>query len=1136
MKRILCITPVILFLTVCLNGQQFYPLDQPVLPPSPSSTSVMKFSAIPPGLSSGIIPVNIPLLTLPGRSLSASVGLSYHASGVKVAETPGPVGSNWGLITGGLITRTMYNRPDEMSEGYLKWKQLAGDSWSFGSDTIENFAKGSWDSQPDVFNYMFPGHSGKFVFGLDENGDETIYTIPRNLMKIEWNDSDTIIEEFTITTDGGVKYFFGKSLTGNREAIESASCDPFFTGGTSFNYNSAWYLLQVVSPIVIDTINYYYSTCNEHVDYKYAEAHYYPVWTYPSDPSVSAQSEEYSEKISYSVPILDSITTDAGKIACYHSGNRLDIPSGRKIDSLGLFNYYGDKIRSYHLDYSHFSCGSDSLEKRLVLDGLTEFGSDGSAKPGYTFTYQNGNLLPGRDSDKQDYWGYYNNNTQSYFYSGYWDQVGASRITDTARVKYGLLNEIEFPAGASKVFDYESNFISKKRNRAIISESDHFIYDNVDISWSGVDGRTPDTIKFFLPVSQTIDISYTLSGISSNTKFLGALEILSDSTDWVKGTNQVYESGNESKRFSGEECTIVLRSYDPAQSANINFWYKRYFDFVSPYSTTDAFVGGARVKKVVLQDGISSSNNIETCFTYLDSIASDTSSGVLTDFLPNHHYEYRYDNGTSNSCYFVRYARLNSLLFDRGYHLGYSAHQTSAGDNSGTTMVSTVSPSEQINESTERFPFSYPSSAGWKRGQVSGSFTYDSDNSLRTENYQTFAIYDDYGDENRTVIKGLKASLKSSEGAFDKDSIRHISSWSHPVYQKNVSYPVDGGNPISSEQRFFYDNPDHMKLTRISKKGSDQDSTVTRITYPMDYNSGTGGSRDAAITLMRGTANMNGVPIENFSVKNDELISATCRTFKVINGVIIPDTSYTYDLEEPLAYASFDSSYSYYGYFHMDNNYRPLNAIVEIDSYNRVQEAHAVHGNSSVNLHGYNGLYPIASISNASLDEVGYSSFECEQKGSLSYTDSYISEDTCAITGEKLLTGGSLSKSNLPSGEYFLTFWANSAPSVLPVTATMIDNGSVNRQGMRFYQYKVVSNGSTEISISSISKIDEVRIFPVGSLVTTRTYIPLVGISSQAGVNSIPSYTSYDSFGRPEKVKNQDKYIIQEYEYNYANQ
>lgn len=89
---------------------------------------------------------------------------------------------------------------------------------------------------------------------------------------------------------------------------------------------------------------------------------------------------------------------------------------------------------------------------------------------------------------------------------------------------------------------------------------------------------------------------------------------------------------------------------------------------------------------------------------------------------------------------------------------------------------------------------------------------------------------------------------------------------------------------------------------------------------------------------------------------------------------------------------------------------------------------------------------------------------------------------------------------------------------------------------MRFYQYKVVSNGSTEISISSISKIDEVRIFPVGSLVTTRTYIPLVGISSQAGVNSIPSYTSYDSFGRPEKVKNQDKYIIQEYEYNYANQ
>ena len=479
-----------------------------MLPPSPSSTSVMKFSAIPTGLSSGIIPVNIPLMTLPGRYLSASVGLSYHASGVKVAETPGPVGSNWGLFTCGLITRTMYSRPDEMSEGYLKWKQLKEGNWAFESDTIKNFAKGIWDSQPDVFHYMFPGHSGKFVFGLDENENEAIYTIPRTLLEIEWNDSDTIIEEFIVTAENGVKYYFGKSLTGDRSAIESASCEPFYSGGVAFDYNSAWYLLQVVSPTVKDTIDYYYSNASENVDYKYGEAHYYPVWSYPVDASITQQSEDFSSLISYSVPILDSIATASGKISCYHSGSRLDAPASRKIDSLALFNYYGDKVKSFHLDYTHFGSGSDSLDRRLALDELTELGSDGSALPGYSFTYYNGDSLPSKDTDEQDYWGFYNRNAKNYLYTEYWNQDGADRSTDTARVKFGLLNRIDFPSGGYKELQYESNYVSKKRNSGITAEN--YINETISADWDSITGWPPDTVRLFVPFSQTMNIGYTL--------------------------------------------------------------------------------------------------------------------------------------------------------------------------------------------------------------------------------------------------------------------------------------------------------------------------------------------------------------------------------------------------------------------------------------------------------------------------------------------------------------------------------------------------------------------------------------------------------------------------------------------------
>lgn len=1136
MKRKLILALIAVIATHGLQAQQFYPLDQPVLPPSPSSSSVMKFSTVTPGISSGIIPVNIPLLTLPGRALSASVGLAYHASGVKVAETPGPVGSNWGLIGGGLITRTMYSRPDEMSEGYLKWKQLAGDSWSFLSDTIQNFAEGTWDSQPDVFHFMFPGHSGKFVFGLSSQGTDSIYTIPTSLLKIEWNDTDTIIEEFVITTEGGTKYYFGKSLTGNREAIEMASCDPFYTGGASYDYNSAWYLLQVISPTVIDTIDYHYSTCNEHIDYKYAEAHYYPVWTFPTDASVTSQEKVYEEKISYSVPILDSITGSAGQIYCYHSESRLDIPAGERIDSLALFNYLGDRIRSFQLDYSNFSCGTDSLNKRLILSGLTEVGSDGSELPEYSFTYNYGDSLPARDSDLQDYWGYYNKNDKSYLYSEYWDQDGASRVTDTARVQYGLLSKIDLPAGGSKEFDYESNYINKKRNYAI--SSDHSIYDLIEVEWDNVDARTPDTIKFYMPFSQQVYIEYELNGVVGNPHFLGGLYILSDSTDWAKLTNQISETGDDTHWFSDEECTIVLQSYDPDQSASIIVLYKRYRDFIPPFATSDAYVGGARIKKVTIHDDISSSNDIETTYTYVDTIGSTTSSGVLTDFLPNHHYNYRYDNGTSVSDYFVRYARTNALLFDGGYHIGYGAYLSTTGTDNGTTLIKTISPSDEINVSSEEFPYAYPISGSWKRGQVSQTLTYDSDDDKRSESAYTYAVYDEGGELNYSEITGLKASVMSNSVTCDTDEIKHISSWSHPVYQSSKTLSVSGSDSISTERWFSFSNEKHMKMTHQKVNTSVGEEVITHMKYPLDYATGSSNSKSAALTFMRETANLHGVPIETYTLKDNKVISASVNTFKVVNSILYPDTSFTYDLAEPMVLSSFDSTKIISGNFVMDDNYRALNSIDETDDYNRISEAHSIHGNHSVTLYGYNSLYPIATFSNASSDEVAYSSFECDENGGFTYNIASIATDTSAVTGEKILSSTTLSKSGLPSGKYYLTYWANSSPTITVTngSSALLDNNSVNRQGMRFYQYSISANGSTTVSISSVPKIDEVRLFPYGAGVSTRTFTPLVGVTSQAGPNSIPLYTTYDVFGRPEKVKNQDKYIIQEYQYNYANQ
>lgn len=61
-------------------------VTQTVIPASPTVAALEQYAAIPVSKNTGVPNISIPLGTISGKSISAPISLSYHASGIKVSD------------------------------------------------------------------------------------------------------------------------------------------------------------------------------------------------------------------------------------------------------------------------------------------------------------------------------------------------------------------------------------------------------------------------------------------------------------------------------------------------------------------------------------------------------------------------------------------------------------------------------------------------------------------------------------------------------------------------------------------------------------------------------------------------------------------------------------------------------------------------------------------------------------------------------------------------------------------------------------------------------------------------------------------------------------------------------------------
>jgi len=182
----------------------------------------------------------------------------------------------------------------------------------------------------------------------------------------------------------------------------------------------------------------------------------------------------------------------------------------------------------------------------------------------------------------------------------------------------------------------------------------------------------------------------------------------------------------------------------------------------------------------------------------------------------------------------------------------------------------------------------------------------------------------------------------------------------------------------------------------------------------------------------------------------------------------------------------------------------------------------------------YGNQYPITKSDNAAVTQIAATSFESDGKGNWDFVSAGARSDSGSVTGAKAYTlaTGNIQRTALDTSKtYMLTYWVkNNGGSV------SIDGGSggtllLTKNGWKLYEKDI--HGDTTLTISGTGVIDELRLYPKNAQMTTYTYDPLTGMTSQCDANNRIIYYEYDSLGRLLLIRDHDKNILKKNQYTY---
>lgn len=1042
-----------------------------IIPPSPTAVAFSRYGDIPVDISTGVPRIEIPLYTIKTARFEIPLSLSYHASGIKVEDISTFVGLGWVLNGMGLVSRTVVDKADDLAFEKVQYNSKAAYRAAVLTATTRS-AKTRLAAELQADFVERDKSSDRFNFQLPGKGG--------GAFRYDFITSECVVTPYqpvsiskTENTEGKIAEFKIKDEAGN-----------VYTFNKAYATNQSYQRLDN-SQIVYEANTSWYLTSivsadgTDEITYEY----------HPFENAASIVNYNHSVqwKTAYPCP-----------------GN---VPSGGAGTPGGPI----DPGIDYHFTHDSYSLWTNTTREPL-LKKIT------SATAEIEFEYAS-NRYDIADSQYR---------------------LSSIRISD--RISGYKIREIVFEndsyfGGIFSNYDLDGNLmqdpvtdrsvrlklsgITVKGKGDVVDQRYTFSYHN-DTSMDPFlpPYHTPDYIRHRKPVFARDFWGY-YNGKVGNEGLIPSEFLPCDPSYTISCTT--IHGGNRRPDHHYAKAYLIKSIQYPTGGQTV-------FEFEP--NTLGTTVGGFRIQRIV-NSPLTSSSEGQTTKTYeyvLGKTVTIAEENFSYEQLGFYHWANVHcgDPGDWGVIPTIVYAAssihtqssgFTSSVLSTGTPVVYTkvnVYNGNSEQNNGKTEYIYTAPDQDLSNVIDEHEIIYAHRLLADQLLDNGSYQpqlkykriykiVDNAETLVSEQVNTYEYVreDDVHSAGVQVIKiaseFVNDPLRDGSNAFYQydipeafqDNIGYMGYINTFVYAdakalgkvlmltKSEEKQFSGAEAITVTTKYVYDNPLHLQPTEQITYTSDGDVLRTVYKYPSDFS-----AADPACAEMINRNILTPV-VKKESYKGATHIESVKTNFAIQGNLIVPvsvqSTVGSNPTETRLRYHQYDES----------GNVLSVSADQDVN-YSYVW--------------GYNRTYPIAQVVNADAKDIFHTSFE-DGQGQVASPGGKTGKKIFNGTFTRTLTG-------LTNGPYVFSYWQKSG------STWVLQSSIVNVTGSAF-------------SISITGEIDEVRFYPAGAQMTTYTYGPLIGVTSQMDANGNITTYEYDAANRLKMIRDNNKNILEHTEYKY---